>query len=186
MTAATTLEYDPFADAPLARAVPTTEPQREIWLASQLGTEASLAYNESVSLRMRGPLKLKALEEALQGLVDRHDALRATISDDGQSLLLTHDLPLHVAFEDRGDESPEAKARAVTQAQREAVEQPFDLVPRLLDLHREGHELDAEAELRRRQPDVLHRGTHAEHRVEGVAGLLPVLVAVEHHAEQQG
>lgn len=121
------VEYDPFADAPLARAVPTTEPQREIWLASQLSREASLAYNESVSLRMRGPLDPKALHGALQDLVDRHDSLRATFSDDGQSLLLTDNLLLEVTLSDRGDESAEAQARAVSQAQRDAVAQPFDL-----------------------------------------------------------
>ena len=42
MSAATTntdaqvaVDYDPFAEGPVARVVPTTEPQREIWLADQ-------------------------------------------------------------------------------------------------------------------------------------------------------
>ena len=46
----TAVDYDPFADAPLARVVPATESQREIWLAASLGACASLAYNESITL----------------------------------------------------------------------------------------------------------------------------------------
>ena len=48
----TAVDYDPFAGGALARVVPTTEPQREVWLADRLGREASLAYNESISLRL--------------------------------------------------------------------------------------------------------------------------------------
>ena len=41
------VDYDPFADGELTRVVATTEPQREVWLADQLGEDASLAFNES-------------------------------------------------------------------------------------------------------------------------------------------
>src|SRR5690606_33399133 len=54
--AGTEVDYDPFAGGALARVVPTTEPQREIWLADQLGRDASLAFNESVTMRLRGRL----------------------------------------------------------------------------------------------------------------------------------
>ena len=47
------IDYDPFAGGVLSRVVPSTEAQREVWLASQLGEDASLAFNESVSLRLR-------------------------------------------------------------------------------------------------------------------------------------
>ena len=79
-------QHDPFAAGDVERVVPTTEPQREVWLADQLGSEASLAYNESASLWFDGPLDLKALEAALGLLVERHDALRATVGPDGTEL----------------------------------------------------------------------------------------------------
>jgi amino acid adenylation domain-containing protein len=121
------VDYDPFADAPLARAVPTTEAQREIWLACQLGEHASLAYNESVSLRFHGPLDATALRDALQGLVTRHEALRATISGDGQSLYLAEALALNVEWIDVSALTPQAREIACTEARTRAVEQPFDL-----------------------------------------------------------
>jgi hypothetical protein len=38
-------EFDPFAGPSFLRTVATTESQRELWTASQLGTDASLAFN---------------------------------------------------------------------------------------------------------------------------------------------
>jgi hypothetical protein len=57
------VDYDPFAEAgELARVVSTTDAQREIWLADSLGREASLSFNESVSLRLYGELDVPALK----------------------------------------------------------------------------------------------------------------------------
>src|SRR3546814_5849282 len=80
------LDYDPFADGALARVVPTTEPQREIWLADELGRDASLALNESVTMRLKGRLDAAALHGALQDLLDRHGALRANLGPEGDTL----------------------------------------------------------------------------------------------------
>lgn len=57
-TAAVAVDYDPFAEPAITRTAPTTETQREIWLAASLGADASLSYNESVSLRFGGELDL--------------------------------------------------------------------------------------------------------------------------------
>ena len=46
------VDFDPFVGAPIERTVPTTEAQREVFIASTMGEEASCAYNESVSLEL--------------------------------------------------------------------------------------------------------------------------------------
>ncbi|MDP9014185.1 MAG: amino acid adenylation domain-containing protein [Pseudomonadota bacterium] len=66
--------------------VPLTESQLEIWLAAQLGDAASCAFNESVSLQMRGELNVAALQSAMNRVVARHDALRATFSATGEEM----------------------------------------------------------------------------------------------------
>ena len=125
--ATTAVDYDPFAGAALARVVPTTESQRELWLASKLEPEASLAYNESISLRLTGELNVVALQAALQQLVDRHEALRATFSGDGEELLIAtqQDLPCALRDLTRVGES-ERKADVAATLHR-AVSTPFDL-----------------------------------------------------------
>jgi amino acid adenylation domain-containing protein len=123
----TEVDYDPFAVA-LARVVPSTEAQREIWLAAKLGVEASLAYNESVTLQLRGVLDQGALRSALQALLDRHDALRATFGPDGETFCVLDGAAL--AWQET-DLTPTADAatRAIALAERRrlAVQTPFDL-----------------------------------------------------------
>ena len=121
------VDYDPFAGGLLSRVVPTTEPQREIWLADQLGLDASLAYNESVSLHLKGPLDEDALRHALQGLLDRHNALRASFGPDGETLCVLEHVPLALERIDVSEASPQERDEQVRERQRLAVETPFVL-----------------------------------------------------------
>src|ERR1700730_16254657 len=88
------IDFDPFAGPAIALTVPTTASQREIWAATRLGAEASCAFNESNSLHLVGSLDLEALDDALDDLVQRHQALRTTFSPDGISLLVAAELRL--------------------------------------------------------------------------------------------
>ena len=121
------VDYDPFAQAALARVVPVTEPQREVWLADKLGSEGSLAYNESVSLRLHGALDEDALRAAVADLGGRHESLRATISPSGDELCIARDAVLDMALHDLSGWDAEAREEAVRARLRTAVETPFDL-----------------------------------------------------------
>ena len=125
--ALTAVDYDPFATVTLARVVPSTEAQREIWLAAQLGADASLAYNESVSLHLRGRLDAEALHDALRDLVSRHDALRASFGPDGETLCVQARLELPLPRIDLGSLDDAARDAALTGRLRAAVETPFEL-----------------------------------------------------------
>jgi amino acid adenylation domain-containing protein len=127
--AATAVDYDPFADAgsEVARVVPTTEPQREVWLAHRLSREASLAYNESVLLRFSGALDTDALKNALIDLVNRHEALRATVSTDGAELTIPDAVVVNVPLVELSHLPQEQQSAAILDAQRVVVETPFDL-----------------------------------------------------------
>jgi len=122
------VDYDPFAGMPLLRVVPTTEPQREVWLADQLGRDASLAFNESVSLRFRGTLDIAALRTALAALLARRDALRAVFSPDGETLCVLEGDALDLPFTDLANADPATADAALQARKRHAVETPFDLV----------------------------------------------------------
>jgi amino acid adenylation domain-containing protein len=121
------VDYDPFAQPELQRVAPTTEAQREIWLACQLGTEASLAYNESVSLHISGSLNTELLQQSLQDLSNRHESLRATISDDGMSMLVVASGALTADFAHIENEQEPTQKNAVARLRAAAVETPFNL-----------------------------------------------------------
>ena len=63
--------------------LPLTDAQKELWFLAQLGENASRAYNQSMTLHMRGPFKREAMQAAIQELVKRHEALRTTFIAEG-------------------------------------------------------------------------------------------------------
>jgi amino acid adenylation domain-containing protein len=65
--------------------IPITENQLEIWLSSQGGDAASCVFNGCHVMELHGPFQPDSMRHALQGLVMRHDALRATFAPDGSS-----------------------------------------------------------------------------------------------------
>jgi amino acid adenylation domain-containing protein len=123
----TSVDYDPFASPAITRTAPSTEAQREIWLATRNGTEASLAFDESVSYRFRGELDLPAMRAALQDLVDRHDALRCTFSTDGLTLCVSSSFALAVPLTDLSGLPPGEQERRLADRLARHVDEPFDL-----------------------------------------------------------
>lgn len=119
------VDYDPFALGALSVVVPTTEPQREIWLADQLGREASLAFNLSVSLRFHGVLDVACLRSALQRLVDRHDALRANVGPDGESLCVREHMDMSMPIRDLSALDDQARQAEMEEFLRQSTQTPF-------------------------------------------------------------
>jgi amino acid adenylation domain-containing protein len=88
------------ASAPPAE-VALTEEQTEIWLSAQVSDEASCAFNESVTLRLRGALDESALQRALDRIVARHDALRASFGSTGETMRIASARPFSLSRSDR-------------------------------------------------------------------------------------
>jgi len=120
-------DFDPFAGGGFERVVATTEAQREVWLADQLSTEASLAYNEAVELQLHGPLDAQALRDALDALVARHESLRATFSADGTQLMIGMPGGLPLEEHDLSLLGADARDARLQEAAQAVVRQPFDL-----------------------------------------------------------
>ncbi len=116
------------AVAPVTDAeAPITEPQREVLLASQLDAAASCAFNESVTLHLDGALERDALLRSLDTLVARHEALRLTITRDGERIHISPDATLPVREEDWSALSVEEQhVRRIALLEDEAST-PFDL-----------------------------------------------------------
>jgi acyl transferase domain-containing protein len=116
-----------FVGAAASRSIPTTESQRGLWALAQTGPAACRAFNEGIALRLRGPLRLALLRGALQGLVDRHEALRATFSADGREQRIAPALRLAVPLIDVSALPPAAAERAVAAWLAGEVDGLFDL-----------------------------------------------------------
>lgn len=126
------VDFDPFASPEITHLIPLTASQAEIWLACQLGgDDASRAYNESVSLRLRGALNADALRTALRQLSERHEMLRATCSADGKFLCVLTELPVELSLHDLSAEADPEKSLAPPALARHAAQQAqhvFDMM----------------------------------------------------------
>jgi amino acid adenylation domain-containing protein len=103
---------------------PLTEAQTEIWLSAQLSDEASCAFNESVTLRIRGTLDREALSKALNEVVARHDALRAVFQANGERMQILPSLRLELSERDLALTAQDAWRGLLADDARKA----FDLV----------------------------------------------------------
>lgn len=124
---ATAVDFNPFAEGELLLTAPATESQKEIWASVQMGSEANCAYNESQTLRLKGQLDVEALRSALQQLILRHEALRTTLSPDGSLLCIVESSDLKPQEIDLSELNLQEQQTKVSDLQRQAVEQLFDL-----------------------------------------------------------
>jgi amino acid adenylation domain-containing protein len=126
-TVLTPVDFDPFAGGELATVAPTTAAQAEIWVSSQMGDDASCAYNESVTLFFIGRLDVEALRGALERVVARHEALRTTISRDGKLLCIAASSSPRLEIIDLSSMAAAEKEARFAAVLRDVAEQPFDL-----------------------------------------------------------
>lgn len=81
------IDFDPFGDNTEAYSYATTEAQREIFTNIIFGGDAAnCSYNESVTLVVEGALNVQALQQAIDDVLAKHEALRSTFSEDGTGL----------------------------------------------------------------------------------------------------
>ena len=115
------------APASEPRQIPTTIAQKELWLLTRMGDEASRAYNESVTMHLRGPFNLPAMRSAIKRLIARHETLRITLSNDGESQLIAPDISLDLPVADFTSEDPTRRESRVAEWLTTQAHRVFDL-----------------------------------------------------------
>ena len=112
--------------APASPEFPLTEAQKEIWLAGQMGGDAGLAYNESLTLEFSGPFDEQVFRRAFQEVVRRHPMLTATVSADGERQRLNVSASIELPLSDLSRANVD-RNRELERLIEEQVSQPFDL-----------------------------------------------------------
>ncbi|HEX6768780.1 MAG TPA: condensation domain-containing protein, partial [Candidatus Binatia bacterium] len=112
---------------------PLSSAQRRLWFLNQLEPD-NPNYNESSALRLIGLLDIEALQTALNGIVTRHEVLRATIATQDGVAIQTIRQPQRADLEvidlrrtEVGEREGEAGRRLL-----DAVRRPFDLTADLM------------------------------------------------------
>ncbi len=107
---------------------PLGESQTGLWILGQADPSALRAYHESTTIELRGSFHLDALRRALQATVDRHEALRATISEDGESQTVHPQIIVNLPLLDLSGMPSDEQFVRTGEAFREAENISFDFV----------------------------------------------------------
>ena len=110
-----------------ADTAPLTEAQREIWLATMRSDAESCAFNQSRTLRLRGPLRREVLERALHQLVQRHDGLRTTFAVEGDMQTVVPHAELTMVVHDFSADEPARRESQLDEILAKEAALPFDL-----------------------------------------------------------
>jgi thioesterase domain-containing protein/acyl carrier protein len=119
----------PLVPVSLNSDIPLSFPQERLWFLEQIEPDRSSAYNIPLALRIQGALNVSALEQSLNEILQRHEALRTTFSSvAGKPVQVIHSqltLSLEVvALGELPEDQRQARATALI---NEAVRQPFSL-----------------------------------------------------------
>ena len=107
--------------------VPLTEAQNELWFLAQMGNEASRAYNESRTIHLRGSFNFSALRQAIQGMINRHEALRTTFSPQGDYQLIHSSVIIDISFSDFSAVDKSEREAQLSQFLKQEAQQTFNL-----------------------------------------------------------
>ncbi|HVG07843.1 MAG TPA: condensation domain-containing protein [Thermoanaerobaculia bacterium] len=115
------------------RDLPLSYAQQRLWVLHRLDPESPF-YNCPISLRIRGPLDLPALEASLREVVRRHETLRTRFveGEDGPVQILSPDAGFQLALADLIALPADLREDALRQAVRQETRRPFDLSRDLL------------------------------------------------------
>lgn len=123
------IDFDPFEDSrEIEKIVLINEPQREIWLSCMIGGDpASLAYNESVSLDLKGTFHFDLFKKAFSKVVLRHEALRSALSSNGENLIIYNEQNVIMDMEDISSQSESDKQDTLNKFIKNEMSNPFNL-----------------------------------------------------------
>lgn len=112
----------------IEKVIQTTPSQMEIWLACKIGgKEANMAYNESLSIQLKGSLSVKSLQEAFLKIIQRHDAMRAIISENGKHQIILSSYELPIRLRDISEMTAEDKEKFLKKHSLETGNYQFNL-----------------------------------------------------------
>lgn len=118
----------PLVPQPRSGHVPLAHAQRRLWFIHQL-QETTSEYNLTEALRFRGELDRRALERAVNTIVERHEVLRTQfveIEGEPRQIIVPH-LSIEIPYQDFTSLEDAEKWERVTAALRQEATEAFDL-----------------------------------------------------------
>ncbi|MBT2572355.1 amino acid adenylation domain-containing protein [Bacillus sp. ISL-51] len=99
--------------------------QKQLVMASHYGNDASAALNQSIMLKVKGEVQHTLLKQAVQHIVNRHDALRTVIHVDDEVQQVQERMDIDIPVIDFTGHSNEHREAEIQKWLTEDAKQPF-------------------------------------------------------------
>ncbi|NEQ10221.1 MAG: AMP-binding protein, partial [Moorea sp. SIO4E2] len=106
---------------------PLTEAQKQCWFLDQVDENSRQAYVDQVCLELEGILNINAMEQAIQKIVERHEALRTIICSEGDFQEVLPSVEIKVPLIDFSNSLASGRESKITEWLEEEIQKPFDL-----------------------------------------------------------
>lgn len=107
---------------------PLTEAQTEILLSARMGDEESCAFNEGFTIHLAGHLDQDALHAAVHQLIARHEALRSTLHECGDRMIVHPALDIPIPLTDLSSWSEDRQDAHIAELKDTDARTRFDLM----------------------------------------------------------
>ncbi|MBC7417857.1 MAG: AMP-binding protein [Pedobacter sp.] len=123
------IDFNPFDEAKeIDKIVSIDEAQREVWLSCVIGeNEGNLAYNESISMEFTGDFDLESFKKSFVQVVRHHEALRASVSGNGEKVIIYKKISFDFPLEDISQKTKAEQGEYLADFVRSEMDKPFDL-----------------------------------------------------------
>ncbi|NEP11785.1 MAG: SDR family NAD(P)-dependent oxidoreductase [Symploca sp. SIO2C1] len=106
---------------------PLTEAQKQCWFLDKVDENSRQAYLDQVCLELEGVFDFMAIEQAIQKIVERHEALRTRIDSEGNFQEVLPGVKMRVPLIDFSNSSPSERESQVAAWLEEEIQKPFNL-----------------------------------------------------------
>lgn len=107
--------------------IPLTVSQRKLWISAQIEEGGSL-NNIPVLIQLKGQVDVAKLEETLQLILNRHEALRTVFSEEGDYQVVLAATKFRLPIVDANCSSENEYKKILEEWQSRNVNEPFDLI----------------------------------------------------------
>ncbi|MET4083499.1 amino acid adenylation domain-containing protein [Pedobacter sp. UYP30] len=123
------IDFNPFEDGrEIDKIVSVDENLREIWLSCILGEkDGNLAYNESLSMLFAGDFDFEAFKTSFEQVVQNHEALRASVSENGEKIIIYKKAKFAFPLEDISQKTKIEQEKYLKKFVSVEMDKPFDL-----------------------------------------------------------
>ena len=114
-------------DGDTVQSFPLTEVQKDIWHITQAGEEASCAFNDTYSIRLRGNVYEEALQVAIQQTILRHEAFHLRFAYDGEAQYRVDPEILDIEITNASEQDTREQQNILATVKQSFASTPFNL-----------------------------------------------------------